>query len=251
MTTDDRPVKRSSGHHVWKVVKETVLLLGSAVVLALVVKTLFLQSFYIPSESMEPGLTLDDRIVVEKPSYWFDEPERGDVVVFQDPGGWLMGEYAEPTTLFTRTLSKIGLYPTGGHLVKRVIGVPGDVIECCDEETGRLRVNGTLLDEDAFIEPQQECDGPMVGDCGPNAWKVGPVPDGMLFVMGDNRDDSADSTVHLCGGDSTDCTDTRGYVPADLVVGKVFALAWPPGRWDVLDTPDVFSTVPASPGPAQ
>ena len=122
---------------VWQ---ETILLLGIALVLAIVIKALFLQAFYIPSESMEPGLVKNDRILVEKPSYWFGSPQRGDVVVFKDPGGWLRGEEAAgPTSTVAKVLSKIGLYPTGGHLVKRVIGVAGDVIECCDDQ-GRLSV---------------------------------------------------------------------------------------------------------------
>uniref|UniRef100_UPI0009E0A27C signal peptidase I n=1 Tax=Nocardioides sp. URHA0020 TaxID=1380392 RepID=UPI0009E0A27C len=115
---------------VWQ---ETILLLGIALVLAVVIKALFVQAFYIPSESMEPGLIKNDRILVEKPSYWFDGPERGDVVVFKDPGGWLQGEEsAGPSGPVAKVLSKVGLYPSGGHLVKRVIGVEGDVITCCD-----------------------------------------------------------------------------------------------------------------------
>ena len=120
-----------------------MLLLAFAILLALVVKTFFVQSFYIPSESMEPGLIVNDRILVQKPSYWGSGgPQRGDVIVFDDPGGWLNGlESAQPMSLLARGLAKIGLYPTGGHLVKRVIGVAGDTIECCDDQ-GRLMVNG-------------------------------------------------------------------------------------------------------------
>ena len=100
-------------------------------------------------------------------------------------------------SLLARGLAKIGLYPTGGHLVKRVIGVAGDTIECCDDQ-GRLMVNGQPIDEDDFIEPQKDppksCDGPMPSgqmDCN---WTAGPVPAGTVFVMGDNRNDSADSS---------------------------------------------------------
>ena len=147
-----------------KALRETVLLLAFAIVLALVVKTFFVQSFYIPSESMEPGLIVNDRILVQKPSYWGSGgPQRGDVIVFDDPGDWLNGlESAQPMSFLARGLAKIGLYPTGGHLVKRVIGVAGDTIVCCDEE-GRISVNGVPIDEDDFIEPQKakSCDGPM------------------------------------------------------------------------------------------
>ena len=132
--------------------QETILLLGLALVLAVVIKALFVQAFYIPSESMEPGLIKNDRILVEKPSYWFGgEPQRGDVVVFADPGGWLSGaDAAGPESPVAMVMGKIGLYPQGGHLVKRVVGVAGDTITCCDKQ-GRLSVNGVALDEEPYI----------------------------------------------------------------------------------------------------
>src|SRR6187431_712247 len=116
---------------VWQ---ETLILLVVAVVLAVVLKAFFVQAFFIPSESMEPGLLVNDRILVQKVSYWGGgSPERGDVVVFKDPGGWLgAADNAGPTNLIAKAMTKIGLYPAGGHLVKRVIGVEGDVIKCCD-----------------------------------------------------------------------------------------------------------------------
>ncbi len=119
--------------------QETILLVGTALVLAIVIKALFVQAFYIPSESMEPGLVTNDRILVQKVSYWFgDSPDRGDVVVFKDPGGWLSPtEEVGPANPLTKVMAKIGLYPSGGHLVKRVIGVAGDTITCCDDQ-GRL-----------------------------------------------------------------------------------------------------------------
>src|SRR6476469_6519745 len=128
--------------------QETLLLLTIAIVLAVVIKAFFVQAFYIPSESMEPGLVKNDRILVEKMSYWFGgTPQRGDVVVFKDPGGWLdPSEDAGPTNPLGQVMAKIGLYPSGGHLVKRVIGVAGDTITCCDKQ-GRISVNGQPLDE--------------------------------------------------------------------------------------------------------
>jgi len=231
----------------FKALRETVVLLAFAIILALVVKTFFVQSFYIPSESMEPGLIVNDRILVQKPSYWGSGgPQRGDVIVFDDPGGWLNGlETAQPMSYLARGLAKIGLYPTGGHLVKRVVGVAGDTIVCCDEE-GHLSVNGVAIDEDDFIEPRKGngCDGPMPGgqmDCN---WTAGPVPSGTVFVMGDNRNNSADSSVHLCRPNATKCDPDDAYVPVDDVVGKVFALAWPIGRAHIVHTPDAFDDVP-------
>src|SRR5690242_17054292 len=101
--------------------QETTLLLVIALVLAVVIKAFFVQAFYIPSESMEPGLIKNDRILVERVSYWGGgSPQRGDVVVFDDPGGWLnASESAGPTNPLARAMAKVGLYPEGGHLVKR------------------------------------------------------------------------------------------------------------------------------------
>lgn len=220
---------------------ETVVLLVVAVVLALVIKTFFVQAFYIPSSSMRPGLVVNDRILVQKPSYWFGgTPQRGDVVVFEDPGNWLGGQAAGPSGTVSKVLAKIGLYPTGGHLVKRVIGVEGDTIVCCDDE-GLLEINGVAVDEDEFIKPQRKCDGPMPGTCD---WTAGPVPDGQLFVMGDNRNASADSSARLCVDAGPQCDPDNAYVPVDLVVGKVFSLVWPLGRAELIGRPDVFEDVP-------
>lgn len=224
---------------VWQ---ETILLLAVALVMAVVLKAFFVQAFYIPSESMEPGLIENDRILVQKVSYWGDDqPERGDVVVFKDPDNWLPEkDSAEPTNIVSKALTKIGLFPTGGHLVKRVIGVPGDTVECCDDE-GRLSVNGYTLDESDYVAEGARCAAPMLG-C-----KMRPVtiPDGHLLVMGDNREQSADSTAHMCRNPKAEqCPPTRGLVPISDVVGKVWTLIWPSSRWDVLGRPTVFEKVP-------
>ncbi|MBE7323361.1 signal peptidase I [Nocardioides sp. Y6] len=220
--------------------QETILLAVVALVLAVVVKTFLVQAFYIPSESMEPGLVKDDRILVQKPSYWAGEPQRGDVVVFKDPGGWLGGA-TRPPGLLQGVMTRIGLYPEGGHLVKRVIGVEGDVIECCDDD-GNLMVNGVSLDESDYVkdDPATTCNGPMPGTCD---WKAGPVPDGHLFVMGDNRGRSADSSQHLCRPDETDCVEGNEFVGVDLVVGRLFTVIWPFDRMRLDRRPDVFETL--------
>jgi signal peptidase I len=222
--------------------QETILLLGIALVLAIVIKTLFLQAFYIPSESMEPGLIKNDRILVQKVSYWAGGPQRGDVVVFQDPGDWLSpAESAGPTNPVTSLMARIGLYPSGGHLVKRVIGVAGDTIKCCDSR-GRIKVNGVALDEKAYAKLDgAECYGPMTSTC---HWTAGPVPKNHVFVMGDNRRNSADSTVHMCQPDETDCVPGDEFVSDDLVVGRVFVLLWPSSRFSVLHRPATFANVP-------
>jgi signal peptidase I len=223
--------------------QETILLLGIALLLAVLIKALFVQAFYIPSESMEPGLVKNDRILVQKVSYWGDDgPQRGDVIVFKDPGSWLGPEDTQgPTSLFAQGLAKVGLYPTGGHLVKRVVGVAGDRVTCCDEQ-GRLSVNGHTLDERDFVKQDgARCAAPMI-DC---ELDVGPLPEGHLLVMGDNRGNSADSTAHMCESDAEQCPPTRGLVPVDLVVGKVFALVWPSDHFRRVNRPDVFEDVPA------
>jgi len=227
--------------------QETILLLVIALVLAVVIKAFFVQAFYIPSQSMEPGLVENDRILVQKVSYWGgDGPSRGDVVVFKDPGEWLQPHDTQgPDSLLSKGLAKIGLYPTGGHLVKRVIGVAGDVITCCDKQ-GRLKVNGHVLDESAYVMEGAQCAAP--GAPVACKLKVGPIPDGYLLVMGDNRGNSSDSTAHLCADPvKEECPPTRGLVPVDDVVGKVFALVWPRDHFTRITRPDVFEDVPDSP----
>ncbi|MGN6251656.1 MAG: signal peptidase I [Marmoricola sp.] len=208
---------------------ETILLLVIALVLAVVIKTFFVQAFYIPSPSMVPTLITNDRILVEKLSYWGGgTPQRGDIVVFKDPGHWLSAEESgKPTNGFTKLLTDVGLYPSGGHLVKRVIGVGGDRVICCDKQ-GRVTVNGTPLNEGSYL-PQGTKPSLTRFDVR--------VPQGDLWVMGDNRGDSWDSRGHL--GDPG-----GGFVPADLVVGKVFAIVWPFSRAKIVHRPDTFADLP-------
>ena len=246
--------RKGRGLPVWQ---ESILLLVLAVLIAVVIKSFFVQAFYIPSASMEPGLQggntvkVDDRVLVEKPSYWGGgTPQRGDIVVFADPGGWLdAAEDAQPTNLVSKALTRIGLVPTGGHLVKRVIGVAGDVVAINNK--GQITVNGHALDESSYARPADHacgsadggtCYGPM-----PNVkhWSSGTVPDGYLFVMGDNRNNSADSSYHLCTKNETDCSDSP-WVPVSDVVGKVVSLVWPAGRAHIIHRPADFEDVPAS-----
>ena len=203
---------------------ETVVLLVVALVVSAVVKTVFMQMFFVPSGSMRPLLTNDDRILVQKVSYWGDgQVERGDVVVFADPEDrWLGPAIAEPTAV-QKVLARVGLYPTGGRLVKRVVGVGGDRVTCCDKQ-GRIRVNGVPLDEDAYL----------AGDAEPSERRFDvEVPEGRIWVMGDNRPDSEDSRFHqdLPGG---------GSVPESAVVGKVWGVVWPLTRFELLETPETY-----------
>ncbi len=201
---------------------ETLLLIATALVVALLIKTLLVQAFYIPSGSMRQTLQVNDRIVVEKWSYWFGDVQRGDVIVFDDPAHWLQEEDGQTAdNPVTKTLAAIGLFPTGGHLVKRVIGVGGDRVAC---RHGHVVVNGRALHESSYVTlPPQACTG---------AWAYD-VPQGHLWVMGDNREHSADSRLHV--GDPG-----GGFIPVNDVVGKVFAVVWPPSRWQILHRPATF-----------
>ncbi|MET0999254.1 MAG: signal peptidase I [Marmoricola sp.] len=209
--------------------QETILLLGLALVLAIIIKSLFVQAFYIPSPSMEPEFIKNDRILVQKVSYWGSaSPSRGDIVVFKDPGRWLdETESGAPHSPVTRLMEKIGLYPTGGHLVKRVIGVGGDRVVCCDKK-GRITVNGQALDEKAYL-PTGMAPSQIEFDR--------KVPKDHLWMMGDNRGFSFDSRGHM--GDPG-----GGYVDEDLVVGKVFSLIWPWKRAEIVNRPKTFEDIP-------
>jgi signal peptidase I len=208
---------------VWQ---ESILLVVTAMVMAVVVKAFFLQAFYIPSESMEPTMLVDDKILVEKVSYWAGEPDRGDIVVFDDPGGWLnAAESRKASNPVQRALEVIGLFPTGGHLIKRVVGVGGDSVKCCDS-TGHITVNGTPLDE------------PYLQDSKANANQTFDVvvPKDHLWVMGDNRGNSADSRMHM--GDPG-----GGFIDEDEVVGKAWLRVWPLSRFGFMHHPDTFDAV--------
>ncbi len=208
--------------------QELVLLVGIALVLAVVIKAVLLQAFYIPSGSMEDTLVFNDRILVQKVSYWGGgTPQRGDVVVFADPGTWLGAQDAAgATSPVAGALELFGLYPTGGHLVKRVIGVGGDTVKCCDKR-GRVTVNGTPLEEKSYLR---------AGESPSQIRFEVTVEDDHLWVMGDNRSNSADSRVHL--GDPG-----GGQVPVDDVVGKVFSVVWPLGHATVLRRPQTFEAL--------
>lgn len=212
------------------------MLVVATVVVAVLVKTFVAQVFFIPSASMQPGLEIGDRILVNKLA---DEPRRGDVVVFEDPGGWL--DHPDQSGVLGTLLGKIGLHPTADHLVKRVIGVAGDTIECCDDQ-GRLLLNGEPLDESGYssADDGRACQGAMRG-CD---WTAGPVPEGKLFLMGDNRINTRDSTQFIClpaQVEQGDCDDRGAYVDESLVVGKVWGIVWPVGRWQRIERPDVFA----------
>lgn len=207
--------------------QESILLVATALVLALIVKTFFFQAFYIPSDSMVPTMVKNDKLLVEKWSYWRGGPERGDIVVFRDPGNWLSGtEAAGDGNVVQEALEVVGLFPSGGHLIKRVIGVGGDKVVCCDAQ-GRTTVNGEPVDEPYLNDQEINADQPFSIE----------VPKGYLWVQGDNRGNSADSRAHLGepGG---------GFIADDDVVGKAWLRVWPLNRFGLIKNTDAFDGVP-------
>jgi signal peptidase I len=184
---------------------ELPLLLLVAVIITLVVKALFAQAFYIPSESMEPQLRERDRVIVSRTAYRLHDPRRGDVVVFPSPAvpeedeGLIEG-------LAHDVLESVALRDPGDReLIKRVIGLPGETIE---GREGSVRIDGRPL-----IEPYLGPDA-TTSDFGPVE-----VPAGHVFVMGDNRSNSHDSRF-----------EDIGFIDVDTIVGRAIARVWPPGR---------------------
>ncbi|MEU9761621.1 signal peptidase I [Streptomyces sp. NPDC047985] len=215
-------------------VREIPLLVVVALLIALVLKTFLVQAFVIPSGSMEQTIRIGDRVLVDKLTPWFgSRPERGDVVVFKDPGGWLRqedtGEKHSPVVTHVRAaLTFVGLLPSDDEqdLIKRVVAVGGDTVRCCGED-GRITVNGVPLDE-PYLYP---------GDLPSHREFEVKVPAGRIFVMGDHRSDSADSRYHL---DEPE----HGTVSENSVVGRAVVIAWPVAHWRKLDEPATFDSVP-------
>lgn len=209
--------------------REVAIVMVSALAISLVLKTFFIQPFFIPSISMETTLEVDDRIVVNKLAPGPFDLERGDIVVFLDPGDWLEGAPVPELNTLERVLTWIGLLPenAGQHLVKRVIGLPGDHVVCCDED-GRITVNDVPIEETYVIDGVEPSLKPFDVI----------VPEGHLWVLGDNRPRSADSRYNTdSAGD--------GFVPIDNVVGRAFVIIWPVDHFSLLDRPEeVFEGVP-------
>jgi signal peptidase I len=223
------PQARRARRGIRRVLREMALVLLTALVVSLLVKTFLVQAFFIPSGSMEPTLhgcpgCTGDRVLVDKLTTRTGSIHRGDVVVFADPGGWLTRPVAETGLQgsLREALTFIGLAPsdTESDLIKRVIGVGGDTVEGRD---GRVYVNGLRLLE-PYVYPG---DSPSIRD-----FKV-TVPRGELWVMGDHRDASADSRAHPQ-------SPGHGFVPVADVVGRAFAIAWPPSRAGLLGRPPTF-----------
>jgi signal peptidase I len=235
----------SSGDRALSFLKELLIVVLGAVIVSSLLRAFVGQMFIIPSESMENTLLRGDRVVVQKITGF----DRGDVVVFRDPGGWLSDPVAEPGP-FDRVLEFVGLptKSTPGHLIKRVIGMPGDTVVCCDHQ-GRITVNGYSLDESGYL--YVDFDDVQISPSDVRFRVV--VPAGRIFVMGDHRDVSADSRCHLSDLSATGSKGEVAFVPLDNVVGPAFAIVAPFSRAGRLHRPSSFAKVPppSKPAPAE
>ena len=216
--------------------KETAVILVSALVLSLIIKTFLFQAFYIPSASMRDTLVQGDRVLVTKLAPGPLDVHRGDAVVFKDPGGWLPPVVEEDASAvserITSVLTYVGLLPqdSGEHLIKRIIGLPGDRV-ASDGAGGPVTVNGVAITEPYLRTSSVPSEV---------AFDV-VVPAGSVWVMGDNRQNSQDSRYHL--GDPG-----GGAVPIDNVVGVAFVTVWPADRLTLLRNPGAtFADVPPAP----
>ena len=233
---------KTMGRRTLAFVRELIIVVIGAVVVSSLLRAFVGQMFIIPSQSMENTLLVGDRVVVEKLTKF----QRGDVVVFSDPGGWLEEDPADPGP-WDKALEFIGLptKSTPGHLIKRVIGMPGDKVVCCTAK-GRITVNGYPLNETGYLYTDPDDDQVNPSDI---KFEV-VVPKDRIFVMGDHRDLSADSRCHLADLSTTQARGQVAFVPMSLVVGPAFAIAAPLDRAGRLRRPATFDNVPDPPEPA-
>ena len=233
-----QPPQRRRGALVF--LRDVLVIIVIAALVSFVVKTFVVRSFYIPSGSMERTLLVNDRILVDELTPRFTGYDRGDVVVFKDPGGWLPPAPQRPARPplveavdWALTFVGISTSDAQDHLVKRVVGMPGDHVVCCNA-LGQITINGTPVDELSYLNLPE-------GDSAASDIDFDvTVPEGAIWVMGDNRDRSQDSRAHqeLPGG---------GFVPLDDVVGRAFLTTWPLSRFGLIDTHDeVFRGVAES-----
>jgi signal peptidase I len=198
--------------------RELPILLGVAIVVAILVRAFILQTFYIPSESMEHTLNINDRVLVNKLVYDFRDPRRGEIIVFNSPDSW-RGD------------------PSETDFIKRVIGVGGDHLICCDPQH-RLQINGHSLDE-----PYLNQDGAAGLPSSPDAFDI-TVPQGRLWVMGDNRFHSGDSREQYIHTHDV----VASTISVKAVIGRAFVIFWPFSRAGWLSVPKSYDAIPNAGG---
>jgi signal peptidase I len=220
------PRSRRGGRRRRSFWRELPVLIAIALVLALVIKSFVVQAFWIPSGSMENTLEVNDRVLINKLVYHLRPIHRGDIVVFDGTGSWNFGPPAD-SNIFSKAVSElegiVGISHDSAIYIKRVIGLPGDHVVCCNAR-GQVTVNGVALSESSYLYPGSQ----------PSAQKFNiTVPPGRLWVMGDHREVSYDSRGHQ--GDPG-----GGTIPESGVLGRAFVIIWPASRAGVLNIPATF-----------
>lgn len=204
--------------------RDLVIILVVAFLVSFLLKTFLVRSFYIPSVSMEQTLKVDDRILVNQLVPDVVGVQRGDIVVFKDPGGWLAPRQTPPEG-FEKVLQAVGLAAdtSNEYVVKRVIGIAGDRVACCDAD-GRVTVNGISINEPYIVIPPGQTKASAID------FDV-TVPKDSVWVMGDNRYQSKDSRYNQD-------QPGKGFVPNSEIVGRAFLLNWPLDRFTWLGVPE-------------
>lgn len=221
--------RRSRG---WRALTETLVIIVIALALSALVRAFLLQAFYVPSASMESTLIPSDRIIASKITTSLSGPQRGEILVFRDPGGWIPDAPESQSGwrgVLQPALTFLGILPSdsGNDLVKRVIGLPGDRVACCDS-AGRIVLNGVPLEESYVQGPTDQVRFDVT------------VPVDRMFVMGDNRGNSRDSRYHL--------DRDNGGVPVSNAVGRVVLTVWPLARLGIAEIPSIFGNPAISAG---
>lgn len=221
---DWRTPMRQGGLALGRGLRETGIVVATALILSIVLRTFIFQLFFVPSESMLDTLQVGDKIVASKITKTLQGVNRGDVIVFHDPGDWLYAPVTQTGWRGTATkiLTNVGFLPSnsGEDLVKRVVGVAGDHVKCCSP-AGRIIVNGHVLNESSYI----------IGPTDQVTFDI-TVPADRVFVMGDNRANSRDSRFHL----EVD----HGTVPLSEVRGVVVLKLWPLAHFGSVPAPDAL-----------